>query len=330
MTDCHISDLQAKLGYTAIIMSLRLLGPAPKPNGPDLISLVIDSVRSAHTKRAYGDAITSFLSWCHTNGETGFNKAAVQRYRCTLEQRNLSPATIKIQLAAVRRLAAEMADNGLLDPLLASVIAAVRGPSRRGVRVGNWLTLQEVEKLLSLPDAATPKGRRDRALLSILLGAGLRRTEAAKLTFDHIQQREGRWVIVDLVGKHDRIRTVPVPGWCKVAIEKWREAAQLDGGRIFRPLNRAGHICGRELSADGVYQIVNRYGAAMGVKIAPHDLRRTFAKLAHKGRAALEQIQFSLGHQSIVTTEAYLGARQDLTDAPCDHLGIHLASAEPP
>ena len=60
------------------------------------------------------------------------------------------------------------------------------------------------------------------------------------------------------------------------------------------------------------------------MKLTPNDLRRTFAILAHKGHASLEQIQFSLGHASIVTTEKYLGTkRQDLQDAPCDHLGLH-------
>lgn len=54
------------------------------------------------------------------------------------------------------------------------------------------------------------------------------------------------------------------------------------------------------------------------------NLRRSFAKLAHKGRAAVEQIQLSLGHSSITTTERYLGVRQDLTDAPCDHLGLQV------
>jgi len=85
----------------------------------------------------------------------GFGKATVQRYRCILEQRGLSPSSIKVQLAAIRRLASEMADNGLLDPLTASRIANVRGPSRRGVRLGNWLTLQQVEELLSLPNGDT-------------------------------------------------------------------------------------------------------------------------------------------------------------------------------
>jgi integrase len=304
---------------------MQLLLPAPTPEAGhfDPVTLVTNSVRSPHTKRVYRDAVVSFLSWYRDTGESGFSKAAVHRYRCALEQRNLAPATIKLQLAAVRRLASEMADDGLLDPVVASAIKSVRGPSRRGLRAGNWLTLQQVERLLSLPDGHTKKGKRDRALLSILIGAGLRRAEAAKLTFEHIQQREGRWVIVDLVGKHDRILTVPIPGWCKVAIDRWREAAQLNGGHVLRPLNRAGREAGQALTVDGIFQIVKHYATAADVSISPHDLRRSFAKLAYAGRAPMEQIQFALGHESITTTEKYLGARQDLTDAPCDHLGIH-------
>src|SRR6516162_3051528 len=129
-------------------MPLLLTGPAPKSPGHDPISLVTDSVRSAHTKRAYRDAVIAFLSWYHAVGENGFSKAAVQRYRSVLEQRQLSPATVKVHLAAGRRLASEMADDGLLDPVTASAIAAVKGPSRRGVRAGNWLTLLQVEELL--------------------------------------------------------------------------------------------------------------------------------------------------------------------------------------
>jgi integrase len=251
-----------------------------------------------------------------------FNKTTVQQYRCILEQRHLSPSGVKVRLAAIRRLAAEMTDNGLLDPLSASGIAKVRGPNRRGVRSGNWLTLQQAEELLNLPNCHTVKGRRDRALLAVLIGAGLRRAEAADLTFDHIQQREGRWVIVDLVGKHERVRTVPIPGWCKVAIDVWADSIEVHSGRVLRPLNRAGRISGPALTGEAIFQVVKSYGALANLAISPHDLRRTFAKLAHKGRAALEQIKFSLGHESVVTTEAYIGARQDLSQAPCDVLGI--------
>jgi site-specific recombinase XerD len=288
-----------------------------------LLSLVTDSVRSERTKRAYRAAITDFLLWCQASGSATFSKAAVQEYRSMLEQRNLAPSSIKVQMSAIRRLAAEMADNGLLDTPTAQAISKVRSPARKGVRLGNWLSVSEAEALLALPDATTIKGRRDRAVLSVLLGAGLRRRELCALRFDHLQQREGRWVIADLLGKGNRIRAVPVPGWCKAAVDIWTAATQLTAGHVFRPLAKGGQVIGDVLSPQSVFHIVRIYGTRMNMRIAPHDLRRSYAKLAHKGRAALEQIQISLGHESIVTTEQYLGVRQDLVDAPCDHLGIH-------
>ena len=88
-------------------------------------------------------------------------------------------------------------------------------------------------------------------------------------------------------------------------------------------MDKAGLVIGKSLTARAIFEIVRGAGAKIGVaNLAPHDLRRTFAKLAHQGKAALEQIQPSLGHASVTTTERYLGVRQDLTDAPCDHLGL--------
>ena len=104
-------------------------------------------------------------------------------------------------------------------------------------------------------------------------------------------------------------------------------AAGFTSGRIFRAVNKGDNLAGESMTAQSIFETVKKYAAKIGVgNIAPHDLRRTFAKLAHKGRAALEQIQLSLGHASIQTTERYLGVRQDLTDAPCDHLGLKLSS----
>jgi len=91
-------------------------------------------------------------------------------------------------------------------------------------------------------------------------------------------------------------------------------------------MNNRHELTGAVLLPQNIMEGVLRYGQRIGVPhLAPHDLRRTFAKLAHKGRAALEQIRLSLGHASIVTTERYLGVRQDLHDAPCDHLGIRIS-----
>ena len=78
------------------------------------------------------------------------------------------------------------------------------------------------------------------------------------------------------------------------------------------------------MTAQAIYNTVSEYAAKVGVTVHPHDLRRTFAKLAHKGNAPIEQIQLSLGHSSVQTTERYLGVTQDLTSAPCDVLGLRL------
>jgi site-specific recombinase XerD len=88
---------------------------------------------------------------------------------------------------------------------------------------------------------------------------------------------------------------------------------------------KGGKVTENALLPQNVMDVVQRYAAKCDLPtIAPHDLRRTFAKLAHKGHAALEQIQLSLGHASIQTTERYLGVKQDLADAPCDRLGLRF------
>jgi len=122
-----------------------------------------------------------------------------------------------VRITAVRKLAVEAADTGLLAPELAAGIARVKSAKPKGRRVGNWLSPQQAQALLNARDVAANKGLRDRAILAVLLGCGLRRSEVASLTLKHIQLRENRWCIVDLVGKHARIRTVPVPTWVKVA-----------------------------------------------------------------------------------------------------------------
>ena len=132
------------------------------------------------------------------------------------------------------------------------------------------------------------------------------------------------WVLVDLVGKGQRVRTVPMPAWAKQAIDQWVAAAGVSSGRLLRPVNKGGRIAGESMTAQSIFERVAHYGQQIGVEIAPHDLRRTFAKLAHQGHSPLEQIQISLGHASIQTTERYLGIQQNLSDAPCDHLGLRV------
>lgn len=289
-----------------------------------IIQIVLDGLTSEHSRRAYEKALKDFMAWYVDQGKPGLNKATVQRYKAVLAESHLSPSTQNLRLSAIRKLAQEAADNGLIDQQISNGVAKVKGITAHGVRTGNWLTKDQAQELITLPDPGTLKGLRDRAILALMIGGGLRRSEVVELTFQHVQQRDGRWVIVDLTGKGNRVRTVPIPSWCKAAIDDWTHQAGLNDGLLFRSILKSGQITRDSMTPQAVYNLIAEYSQRLGAPLAAHDLRRTFAKLAHAGGAGLDQIQLTLGHASIKTTERYLGVAQDLTDAPCDHLGLKL------
>jgi site-specific recombinase XerD len=299
---------------------------ALRPTGPfdQVTELVVNSVHSEHSQRAYRRALEDFIAWYQRQpGRPPLSKALVHEYRVALTEANLAPSTINVQLSAIRKLASEAADNRLLDADLAAGIAKVRGVKNEGVRAGNWLTREQSLELLLAPDTSTLKGKRDRAILAVLLGCGLRRSELVRLEVGQVEQRENRWVIVDFRGKGGRKRTVPVPAWVKNAIDVWRAAAQVTEGRIFRSIGKGGRLSGGTLAEVGVWWLVKEYAEGIGLKnLAPHDLRRTCAKLCRKSGGNLEQIQMLLGHASIQTTEKYLGMQQNLVEAVNDKLRI--------
>jgi integrase len=240
-----------------------------------LKALVLDSVSSPITKRVYNLGLDEFIAWYGQEPRPGFTKATVAAWRVALEARGLGSVSINVRITAVRKLAVEAADNALLAPELANGITRVKGVASKGVRLGNWLSLKQAQALLNAPDITTTKGLRDRAIIAVLLGCGLRRSEVAALTFKHVQQRDGRWCIVDLVGKHGRVRTVPMPTWVKAAIDGWAAAAGVGDGPVFRSVNRGGEIRDTALSEKVVWQLIRPYAETASVPgIAPHDCRR--------------------------------------------------------
>jgi integrase len=161
---------------------------------------VINSLSCPDAQRGYRHAIDEFVDWYCSEPRLSFSKTVVVRYRMHLESRHLAPGTINLRLWAVRRLAYEAADGGLLSADLAAGIRRVKGVKKLGVKLGNWLTSEQGNALWQAPDPERLRGKRDRALLAILLACGLRRHEIAELTIDHLQKREEHWAIVDLVG----------------------------------------------------------------------------------------------------------------------------------
>ncbi len=158
---------------------------------------------------------------------------------------------------------------------------------------------------------------------ALLLACGLRRHELVVLTVDHLQQREGHWAIVDLRGKAGQVRTIPVPDWVTGLLDDWTTAAEMRGGRLFRRVTSAGKVWGEAVTEKLVWHVVKEFTAKIdGSKLAPHDLRRSCARLCRAAGGELEQIQFLLGHVSVQTIERYLGCTQRVASAVNDRIGI--------
>jgi integrase len=305
--------------------ALPVLVSRPATDLDRLKRLLLAGIPSPHSRRAYCQALTDFVEWYRREARGPFSRLLVEEYRTRCSMLGLAPSTINVRLSAVRRLVAEAAEAGLLPVEIASSIRALKGARKPGVRAGNWLTREQASQLLHAPDRQTVNGRRDCALLALLIGCGLRRSEVAGLDFGNLEQREGRWVLPDLSGKGGRIRTVPVPTWVKRAIDEWAQAACLSEGKVFRSVNKSGRVWGQGITAKVIWWVVLRYARQTGIpKLAPHDLRRTCARLCRAAGGDLEQIQLLLGHASIQTTERYLGTRQNLVEAVNDRLGIAL------
>ncbi len=144
-------------------------------------SAVLNSLMSTDAQRGYRHAIDEFVEWYCSEPRLSFNRTVVLRYRIHLEERKLAPGTVNLRLGAVRRLAYEASDCGLLSADLAAGIRRVKGVKKIGVRLGNWLLPDQAVALLEAPDSETMKGKRDVALLAILVACGLRRHEAVEL-----------------------------------------------------------------------------------------------------------------------------------------------------
>ena len=321
-----------------------------------LIELVTNSVASANSKRAYHTALTAFLTWLGERDFTTLNAAAANAYVQYLRDSGRSKSTINQQLAAIRNLANQAMANGLITQLEAWGISQVKNEKIRGQRAGNWLNHQEAQRLIWEPirqaeqeEIGWLKAYRDQAIIAVMIGAGLRRAEAAHLTFGHIQLRQGRWAIIDMAGKGGRLRSFPIPDWVEQAIARWAKQAHLQressNGRIFRAINKGvhGRLSGAvktkhrhdsplphyttgNMTPQAIFKIACYYtGSCDYAQVTAHDLRRTAANLALQGGADIREIQYMLGHASILTTEKYLEPMMSLKQGAADFIDMKLA-----
>ena len=194
----------------------------------------------------------------------------------------------------------------------------------RGVRIpkGRALSQGELRALFEVCDPATVGGARNAALLGLLYAGGLRRAEVVGLDVSDFDPETG---IIIIRGKGNKERKGFVTNGSRDALDAWLSLRGDEPGPLFLPVSQVGAIKRRRMTDGAVAELVRRLARrAKIVRFSPHDMRRTFARLAHAGGAPLEQIQYALGHASITTTEIYLGLKQDLVTAPGDCIHLNL------
>ncbi len=301
-----------------------------------LVAKVVVGMPAQKSRESYGEKLRKFIK----SGKP-LTRDGVREFVESERERGMGLSSLRLSLAAIRKLVEEADLQGMIEDREIRGIMALRLPS--GVQVGkrgNWLSIEGVRKLLAQPDKGKLYGRRDAAMLGLMVGCGLRREEVVTLRWDQVVEIEGRWVIVDLVGKRGKLRSIPVPKWVSEPLQDWCRGHLEARGEEFKGevgdyygygaklrwearklavVNRrrkAEENCGlvmAGMSSANVWYLVKQYAKRAGIeKLSPHDLRRTLAQLMRKADVDLETIQLTLGHTSIATTAIYLGSKLEL------------------
>ncbi len=235
-----------------------------------LRQMVLGSVVAEHSKRNYAKALDDLFLFAASRPLT---RALLMEGRAAMDK--LSPSTVTVRLSAMRKLVTEARRNGMLGAEEAANLTEVLNIPEKGTRLGNWLTREQAKEMLAVPDRSTIKGKRDYAILALLVGCALRRQELAELDVEKIQMREGRWVIVDLRGKGGRVRSVAIPMWVKHAIDAWMIAGNVEDGRLLRPVLKGGKVKGETLTDWSIWSVVERSAKQIGIeRFGAHDLRQ--------------------------------------------------------
>jgi integrase/recombinase XerD len=258
---------------------------------------------SGETLDAYGLDVRRFTAHLARRGVSGFgdiHSADIEGFLAELSRRGLAPASVARAAAALRSFVRFL----LLEELLREDPTRTASRPRTVRPLPHVLSVEEVERLLAAPDTDTPRGLRDRAMLEVTYGAGLRVSEAVRAGLDAVRLEDG-FVIV--LGKRERERVVPLGRLALEMVRRYRSDSRprLPGAnrsRYLFPSPRGG-----ALTRMAFWKILRRWAqkAGLGDRVTPHVLRHSFATHLIDGGADLRIVQEMLGHASIATTQIY-------------------------
>ena len=294
---------------------------------------------SAHTRRAYQRWIRQYLndvgaydavmfrpeSMPVADAVTALGSANLKAWLGRLKSNQLGKQSIGQAKAAVIWLAQLLADMERVEYNLAAGLSRVKSPrAESGQRTGSWLTIEEVRHLMRGARASArtpPASARNAAVLALLAMCGLRRDEITRLKWGDLH-RQGNNRILAVHGKGAKRRQIKLAPIVADTIENWRTYhpdADNMNAIIFTQIRKSGAVTVHKITDKAVRLIVQLATDAVGLQgIAPHDLRRSFARGAFEAGASFELIRQSLGHSNITTTERYVNSALELDHAATD------------
>lgn len=267
----------------------------------------------------------------HAAGVNPANHAQLQAYADGLKssRRQFLKAALRLMVRDIQQaVKAGAAPHNLAETQAAllrldAMQNAVTVKPHKGVKAHTWLSQAQVKLITSLCDTNTLEGKRDYIVLGLLLGAGLRREELVTLTFDAVKQqptKSGKMrTVLEVTGKGAKSRVIPISDKLAAHLAEWKEI--VGGGYIARSLGMKKEL-GDSMSAVAVFEIVRKYGNYLGIDLAPHDLRRTYAQLGYEAGVPITQISTLLGHANVATTQRYLNLALDLESTASDFVPL--------
>jgi site-specific recombinase XerD len=251
-----------------------------------IIDIVLDDLPSRHSKIAYRKALVDFLEWNDGQGKPKLDKAMVERYKTYLtnkpvwDNKSRSVASINLRLSAIRKFMSKAAEQGLISSSIADEIVKIECLKRSTDYPDNSFTRDDVIKLVRAPNIKTLEGLRDRAILALAVSGGFKQADISALVIEQMQLHDGQWIIANIIGKRNRMRSVPIKPWIKKTIDEWTYAANITKGNLFRALRKGLRNSSEQLSNQSINDVVRKYAELCGYNLPIHDLLCIFSSLA--------------------------------------------------
>lgn len=267
--------------------------------------LSVERGASPHTISAYGGDLRAYLRFLSERSVDPLEatREDVTGFMARLQEQQMAPSTVERKIAAVKSFYSFLVREGLTDNHPTVDVALPKVPAR----LPEVISIDDAEKLLSQPFPAGPVGLRDRAVLEVLYGCGLRVSELTGLDLQDLDLESG---FLRVMGKGGKERVVPVAGAAHLAMAEY-----LRQGRQYLRAKKAStrqdptavflNVRGGRLTRQAVFGIVRAYGERVGLQLHPHTLRHSFATHMLQGGAELRSLQDMLGHADISTTQVY-------------------------